>query len=286
MSAGAHHRKQPANALSSSLCWLRRSCTCCNCLWVTWCLSTTASSSLQMRCQACCVGPEYLAQVATAFGYLYASAPLLVAACKCVVKLAMMAQCILHKLQLLVHILVPAYLPAPLPAATCKCTDQAHSVGPKCLAQSKTPSAHCVACLLASTTDSSSLQMHCQAHCVGLEYLAQSETPSALCGACLLVSTTDSSSLQMHCQAHCVGTEYLAQSEIPSAIWWSVVPAYLSFTGAPRMLPQIPALPNKPPLQACQACSAVLLQLQHVATPAFSWLERFHASSSSFSQHY
>ena len=128
--------------------------------------------------------------------------------------------------------------------------------------------------------------MRCEARYDGLVYLAQVATACAHLGACLLVSTIDSSTLQTHCQAHCVGTEYLAQSEIPSAIWWSVVAAYLSFMGAPRMLPQIPALPNKPPLQACQACSAVLLQLQHVATPAFSWLERFHASSSSFSQHY
>ena len=55
---------------------------------------------------------------------------------------------------------------------------------------------------------------------------------------------------------------------------------------ASAALPQTQALPNKPSLQACQACSAVLSQLQHVATTAVSWLQSFHAYSQRFSQHY
>ena len=65
---------------------------------------TIACSSLQLHCQARCVGLENLAQVATAVGYLGASAALLVAVCKCIVKLAMLAQCITPSLQVLVHI--------------------------------------------------------------------------------------------------------------------------------------------------------------------------------------
>jgi len=78
--------------------------------------------------------------------------------------------------------------------------------------------------------------------------------------------TIASGSLQMHCQARCVGPEYLAQHRVRLLVH-TLVPAYLSFTCASTILPQMPALPFKPPLRACQACSAMLSQLRHVQSP-------------------
>jgi hypothetical protein len=46
------------------------------------------------------------------------AAPLPAAACNCIVKLAVLSLSALHNLQLLVHVLVPAYFPLTLKSVT------------------------------------------------------------------------------------------------------------------------------------------------------------------------